>query len=128
MDAINESTMGNLGHYLDPGELDRKIVIQTASGVQDAYGEEINTWSDTLSVWAKMEWDAGKRGGNEGMDASQVVSEGEVKFTIRHTAVDTKNRIKYEDEYYDIESIQEVGGRKRFLILTTKLFDSNANY
>jgi SPP1 family predicted phage head-tail adaptor len=116
--------MGNLGHYLDPGELDRKVTIQTASGVQDAYGEEINTWLDTLDVWAKMEWGTGV----EGMDANQVVSTDKVKFTIRYTTVDAKDRIKYEDKYYDIETIQEVGGRKRFLILTTKIFDSNANY
>lgn len=116
--------MGNLGHYLDPGELDRKVTIQTASGVQDAYGEEINTWLDTLDVWAKMEWEKG----SEGMDADQVVNQDKVKFTIRYTTVDAKNRIKYDGEFYDIESIQEVGGRKRFLILITKLFDSNANY
>ena len=113
--------MGNLGHYLDPGEMDRKVTIQTASGVQDAYGEEINTWLDTLDVWAKMEWETG----SEGMDADQVVSHDKVKFTIRYTTVDAKNRIKYEGKYYDIETIQEVGGRKRFLILITKIYDSN---
>lgn len=113
--------MANLKHILDPGELDRRITLQTASGAADLYGETNATWYDVADLWAKIEW--GK--GDETEDANQVAASDTVTFTIRYRTVTHRMRILYDGKYYDIESIGEAGGRKRFLKLVTKLWDSN---
>lgn len=113
-------SVANLSHILDPGELDRRITLQAASGSQDAYGEGNATWYDLAELWAKVEW----KTGTEGMDAGQVAQSQMVDFTIRYRAVAPENRIKFEDKYYDIEGMEQIG-RKRFLKLRTKLWDSN---
>ena len=116
--------MGGLSHILDPGEMDRLVTIQLASGsAQDAYGDEQLTWVDVANVWAKIEWGVGA----EGEDASQITNHEKVTFTMRYRTLDAKNRISYDGQYYDIESIGQLG-RKRFLKVVTKIFDSNGDH
>jgi SPP1 family predicted phage head-tail adaptor len=49
-----------------------------------------------------------------------------VDFTIRYyPALTAKMRISHGGDIYDIEGIAEVGGRRRFMKVVTKLQDSN---
>jgi SPP1 family predicted phage head-tail adaptor len=114
--------MAYLSEFIDPGELDRKITIQRASGAQDAYGEGLNVWYDLAEVWAKVEWNT--KNNSEGEGASQIVQRDVISFTVRHRDVTARDRVKYRDDYYDIEGVAEMGGRNRFKVLTTKLYDS----
>lgn len=113
----------NLRHFIDPGELDRLITIQTASATGvDALGESTSGWSTYAQPWAKMEWG----GGGEGEDASQVANREIVSFIVRYNSgLTPKMRISYDSDYYDIESISQVGGRKRFMLLRCVTWDSN---
>lgn len=113
--------MANLRHYIDPGEMDRRVTLQNASGSQDAYGEGNTTWYDVAELWAKFE--AGV--GNEGVDAEQVAQHDIAVFTIRYRSVVPRMRIVMDDEKWDIETVSEAGGRKRFLKLRCKRWDSN---
>ena len=36
------------------GRLDKRITIQRRSATLDAYGQEINAWSDIATVWANI--------------------------------------------------------------------------
>lgn len=113
----------NLRHYIDPGELDRKITIQTASasGV-DAFGESTSTWYTYAQPWARMEW----KTGNEGEDAQQIANKEVIEFLVRYdSGITPKMRISYDSDLFDIESISQVGGRQRFQLLRCITWDSN---
>lgn len=113
----------NLRHYIDPGELDRRITIQTASATGvDALGESTSGWSTYSQPWAKIEWESG----SEGEDASQIANREIVSFLIRYDAnITPMMRISYDSDLFDIESITQVGGRKRFQLLRCVTWDSN---
>jgi SPP1 family predicted phage head-tail adaptor len=113
----------NLRHYIDPGEMCYRITVQTASASSvDDYGDYDGAWYNLAELWAKMEWKTGE----EKMDAEQLTAWRGVEFTIRYRGdITEKMRILWEGDYYDIESIAQVGGRKRFELIRTKRYDSN---
>lgn len=115
--------MAELRHYIDPGELSREIIVQTASAdtVND-YGEPTSAWYNLHTLWAKIEW----KGGEEKMDSEQTTNFERVEFTIRYKGdITPKMRVSYDGDFYDIESVAQVGGRKRFELLRTRKYDSN---
>lgn len=103
---------------LDPGKLDRRITIQTRSTSVDAYGTPIETWGDTVTVWAGIEYP--KTGSSEAYDDKVNIATTAVIFTIRNRSVNAgENRIEYDGEVYDIERIAELG-RNNYLQITAK--------
>ena len=123
MDTCNAPAVANLRHYIDPGEMDSRVTIQTASGSPDGYGQVVDSWVDIATLWAKVEWPGMRE--SEGEDAGQIAQSERVVFTLRYTEVRPKDRISFEGDYYDIKSVAQVGGRKRFMKLSTVLWDSN---
>lgn len=115
--------MAELRHFIDPGELSRQIIVQTASAdtVND-FGESTSSWYNLHTLYAKAEW----KSGEEKVDAEQVTSYERVDFTIRYKGdITAKMRVSFDGDYYDIEGVSQVGGRKRFELLRTRKYDSN---
>ena len=107
----------------DPGTLDRRIIIQTRSTSADAYGSPVETWADTVTVWAGVEYP--KTGSGEQYYDAVAIATTAVIFTIRYRAVDpATNRIEYNGEVYDIERIGEIG-RRNFTTITAKLREND---
>lgn len=91
------------------GDLDRKIIIQSATDAQDDYGAVTQTWATFATVWAK------KRDirGSEQFVAQQVNARIAATFTIYWLdGVTEEMRISYESQYWDIRSINEIGRRE----------------
>lgn len=96
--------------------MDRQITIQeyTVTGTND-YGEEIKDWVDFATVWAEVKqqsarevWQAGK------------VSETEMMFRIRYrSGINTKMRIVYDGDNFDIGGVREIGRRDGLEIQAT---------
>lgn len=90
------------------GKLDRRITIQSATFADDTFGEEIPTFTDLVSVWAKVT----PLKASEDFDAEQLTSRRTLKFKIRYRKdLNTENRISYQGDFYDILSITEIGRR-----------------
>ena len=92
------------------GKLDRKITIQFRSLAQDAYGESLKAFTSSASVWAMIETKPrGKEKVSNGLETSQQL----VNFLIRYSSdvddVTSGDRVLYNSQLYDIESVQEVG-------------------
>lgn len=102
----------------NPGLLDRRITLQSRTVAANAYNEQIETWTDILDVWAKVEYPA--TGSDEITQSGLNVAFQRVMFTIRHrNDIGFVERIVYKSETYDIERIEEIG-RKQYLKLTTE--------
>ena len=86
------------------GKLTEQIVIQSASGSQDSYGEPAENWS-TISVgtcWAQVIAQSGK----EFVADARETADHSVAFLIRHrTDVTTQMRVQWESRNYEIQSI-----------------------
>ena len=102
---------------MNPGKLNRRIVIQVRTLTKDAAGGRIMTWADSATTWAELVMQRG---------AEATVADGDRtietrQFRIRYRAIETDtHRILYQSKFYDIRSITEEG------IKTTLLLDAVA--
>ena len=104
------------------GELDRRIIIESPSSSQNAYGEKTFTWATAYTVWAKINW----RKSNRKEESQELVQVSDLTFYIRNIGVIILGtyRINYDSNYYYIHGIKEVDGRNQFLEFETQLRDN----
>lgn len=108
------------------GKLDRRIDIERKAIVQDAYGQQIETWG---KISARRAASAVPVSGDERFASSQFVGKKVLEFRIRYSAalanVNPLDRIVYpagaadsptpepaEHEIYDIQDVREIGRRE----------------
>lgn len=105
---------------IDPGQLDRRITLESASVSTDAFGEAIRTYSTLAQVWAKVEYRSVPK---EGEETSKLTSVNKVRFTIRYRSdVDATNKISWNGNSYEIDGVS-LEGRERYLVIDTVLRD-----
>ena len=105
------------------GKLDRKITIQIRSISQNDYGEAIAAFSSSASVWAMIETQPrGKEKVSNGIETSQQIINFLIRYSTDVNDVTNGDRVLYNSQYYDIESVQEVG-RNLSLRLICKLVE-----
>jgi len=91
------------------GQLDRPIVIESATHTQDSLGQEIPTWSQWLATYAKWEPSMG----TERYLANGTHSVEAGKFTIRYRAgLQATMRIRFDGRIYKITGLAEMTRRE----------------
>ena len=104
---------------LDPGQLDRRVTLPSASVSTDGFGQAVRTYSTLAQVWAKVDYRTVK----EGEETERLTSVNKVRFTIRYRAdVDATIKISWDSKTYEVEGVS-LEGRERYLILDTVLRD-----
>lgn len=99
------------------GKLRHRITLQEYTSSRDSFGAEVETWSDTATVWASIE----PLSGREYFAAQQVNAEISTKITLRYrSSVKPTMRVLYEGRVYEILSVINAGERNRELILICK--------
>jgi head-tail adaptor len=108
------------------GEKKRRIRIEVLSTSKSTFGSDVETWSLLREVWASMPTSPGAAGaglspfmsGEENFSAEQINSQAFVYFKIDYiTGLSPKlNRIRYNNQIYDIYDVQEVGYREALMI------------
>ena len=100
---------------INPGKLDRRLVLQVRVVSKDATGSRVETWADEASIWG--EYVTHKGAVSELSDAEK--SQDTQQFRIRHrTIAASTHRILYQSRFYTIRSITEEG-RQNMLLLDT---------
>jgi len=102
-------------------ELDRLITIQSATEVQDASGEPIETWAD---LEADVPAEYMPVSGGEQFAAFQHLATVVARFRIRYrTDLTRKMRIVFQDENWNLRDAEEDRryDRKQYMILTAEL-------
>lgn len=99
---------------IDPGRLDRRIVLERRDGQLDAAGEDLPQWVAIATLPAQVEPVSGR----EGFSSQQRFAEATHTFTIRYRGgVDPTHRIRYEGRTYDILGVSEIGRREGLAIV-----------
>lgn len=101
------------------GSLDRRIVIQRATGTKNALNSVTKVWGTYATVWA------GRKDVSDGekVAAGHVMASLASRFVIRSSAlakaIRPTDRINYDGAIWNIHGIKEtVEGRNRFLEIT----------
>ena len=105
---------------IDPGKLDRRITLQSASVSADGFGQSVRTYGTLATVWAMVEYRGVPK---EGDETDKLTSVNKVRFTIRYRSdVNATTKISWDSKSYEIEGVS-LEGRERYLILDTILRD-----
>lgn len=105
---------------MDPGKLDRWIVIQRSTDTQDEYGSPVKVWSTLATLRAAYN----PVSDGEKFAAGEVASTLSARFIVRYGAVwadvSSLDRLTFEGKTYDIVGAKEVTaeGRRRFIEIT----------
>lgn len=104
---------------LRPGRMDRRLTLQSKSVTRNGMGQEIVSWANGDTVWAEVIVMKGR----EDFEAKQKTSVQMTRFVIRYRTDVTEgsNRILYENNWYDINSIAEIGRREGLSIIAERL-------
>lgn len=99
-------------------DLDRRVIINTRTAeVADADTKYVDiTWSSDNVVFANVIEQSPSK---EKEVLGGIVYDSVLTVVIRYKSAykEPKNRLKYENKYYDIIDAREVYGRKRWLVL-----------
>lgn len=91
------------------GRLDKRIIIQSKSVLQNGSGQPIESWSNLAEVWAQ---ELPMRGG-ERFQAQQINGSAVMTFKIRYlTGLSVLNRIIYDGKTWDIHDIRRIGRKE----------------
>ena len=94
---------------MEPGRLDRRILILQRSTSTDAWNQNLGSYVQVLEVWAEVK----DLGAKEREEADQRVTVNPKIFTIRYRSeVSTKHRISYDGDIYQITGITEIGRKE----------------
>lgn len=81
------------------GELNKRVTLQQKTVTRAANGEEIVTWSDALTVWAKVDPIRGR----EFFAAAQMQGAVDYRVTIRYRAgIDRAMRVKFGSDILEL--------------------------
>jgi SPP1 family predicted phage head-tail adaptor len=97
------------------GDLDRYIRIERFTATDNNYGEGVKTWSLLSNVWAqKIEVTS-----SEGVKEDQITAKQVTQWRVRYNSnISVQMRILYNNEYYNITSVQEEG-RGAYMLLNS---------
>lgn len=102
---------------MNPGRLDRRIILQGRTLTQDDYGGRVETWLDLVSVWAELLPESASE--SNVADAERSVNRQ--RFRIRYIPIDSEStRINYKGAIYQITGITEERGRQSYLVVNTE--------
>lgn len=90
---------------INPGQLDRRVVIKTRSTTQDAAGQPADTWTTLATVWAHIKAPAGAAAA-ERVSADRETSTAAYSIRIRYrTDITAGMRAVHGSTTFDIVQV-----------------------
>ena len=91
---------------MNSGQLKHRVTVQKLAVTRDSTGEELETWSNVGTRWAKIE----QVKGSENYQRSGETSTAIYNVHMRYEAglLSTDRRLVYGSQYLDIESLINV--------------------
>lgn len=91
---------------MNPGVLDKRVIIQQKVLGQDGSGQPVETWSDVVTVWAQEKF----LRGDERFQSRQIVGKSMMTLKIRYrSGISTLNRVSYDGKFWDISDVRRLG-------------------
>ena len=106
------------------GDLDRRIIFYSFTSTKNVYGELERSYSENTTVWAKVY----EKSGKQTDESEEMINRRKTYFYIRDNAVvnlTNQFEIKYNEDTYIIDVINEIDGRDRFLEIQTTQKNNN---
>lgn len=103
---------------INPGKLDRRVIIQAKTETQNSFGETIETWATFKTIWAEKKTATGR----EAFQSGREVTGSLAVFTGHYLAgVTTEHRILEGSTVWDILSVNEIGRKEGLELVAESL-------
>lgn len=103
---------------LDAGRLDRRVALLRRTTAQNAYGEQVPTWTEFATVWAEKLDVIGR----EYFAAQQTQAGATTRWRMRYRSDLTElDRLSHGGVLYDIRNVAEIGRRDGIEIIADKV-------
>lgn len=103
---------------MEPGRLNRRVVIQQHTAGSDASGQPLVAWSDVATVWADIQY----LKGIEQIKADAVTSAAKVSIRIRwRTDVTATMRVLYNSVAYTVQVVLPDVANRRYVDLVCEV-------
>jgi SPP1 family predicted phage head-tail adaptor len=105
---------------MDPGKLDRSVVVERSTDTQDAYGALVKTWNTLANLRCAYR----PVSDGEKLSAGEVASTLMARFVIRWSTswndISSMDRLVFEGREFDILGAKELTdlGRRQFIEIT----------
>lgn len=94
---------------IDPGTLNRRVVIERYTTTGGGSWNPEPVWTDLRTVWAALKYDSA----DEEFAAGQAYARRVVTFTLRFTRdLTALDRLRCDGVSYEIKGIREIGFRE----------------
>ena len=103
---------------MNPGKLNRRIVLQARTLTRDSTGSRVETWADSASPWAELV----KTSATEITPADADRSADTCQFRVRYRSflatpdAASNYRILYQSRFFNISGITQEGVKTSLLI------------
>ena len=107
---------------MDIGKLDKRITLQSRSATLDAYGQELNSWTNVATIWANIKPIGGKEKLRSMAIESSLTHTVAIRYDVRFlppTKVDAW-RIQYvtpsATRIFNIVGARDVDENRRYIV------------
>lgn len=105
-------------------ELNKRIIIKKATKSKDSFGQNIHTYIDFLTTWAKVKQTTNLSNNEEKQKNSKMLNMYTLQFTIRYIHnLSDEMFIYYNKKYYRITNINNLDEKNLYLQITTELLE-----
>lgn len=104
---------------MNPGKLNKKIIIMKNGTGYDGYGEPVDTKVEVLKCWASIR----NKSGKEQFEATTPYATTITSFLIRHVKkiIDTTMTIEFEGNDYNIIYVDNYNFSDKWIEITAEL-------
>ena len=104
-----------IAFHLQPGELNKQVIVEQRSTTRGAMGEEVDSWTTYKRIWCKVL----PVRGTESDIARRETGRLETRFWCRYFAgLTMKMRLNIGGRYFDIVSILNIEERNLYYEIT----------
>ena len=105
------------------GRLNKRITIQEYSNIIDEEGFHKKEWVDLKTVWGSIK----NYNNKEKFQSDTIHDKQTCEVLIRYTSgVTNANRIKYNNTYYNILSVQNINEQNKELLILCEVLSSGS--
>jgi SPP1 family predicted phage head-tail adaptor len=98
--------------------LNKKIIIEQGTDSKNAVGTPTLTWAEYITIWAGVYTPFRDVQYDENAGLFTYITEFTIRYNKITKEITNKYRINYDDRYYKIQQISEIGNREGFKLIT----------
>lgn len=97
---------------MQAGKLDRRITVRRAVVTQNAYNEDVETWSDLFTVWASYKPVSDAEQVKAAAVGASITARFQIRWSAQAVSITPLDQLSFEGRAFNITGVKEIGRRE----------------